>query len=711
VKNVIAQRTFFHTDWPRILRRNRALVVLAVAVAAVCLPRIPPFPDFIPRQKLEEALVDFRFRLRGNVPASPDCAIVGINASTLDPSNYRPSDVASSEALQLMQHSFPWNRKVYALLLDRLMAGGARTVVLDFVFLNAADGDGDFAAALKKYGDRVVIGSAFVEENPDTTRRTQIYETPLPSLVAASKENITGCSTVEADILDGVVRRTWYWTSELSEYGHPDSSHDISSMAGLAVMKYNPKANLPDGTHLINYQGPGTTYNYYPIEEIFMDRLFLHNAEYDYGKIFKDKIVFVGPVAEMFHDEHSTPYGPMPGVEIHAQIAGSLLRGTPLSETPDWMGLALSIPLALAGVWASLKMTHALALSGFVAGGIVLFMAAAQWMFVKEGMVIPMVAPLAAFCGPTIFGVVFNFLLEQLERARIRSVLDRYVSRSVAELVLSEREQFERMLLGQKKRVTALFSDIRGFTTMTEKVDAGDLVEQLNEYFYGMVEEVLRADGSLQQFIGDAIMAIWGNTHTVDPAEGARQAIRTSLKMTVALDELNVEWRKNPRRLQLQTGIGISHGEVIVGSLGHPQRMEFTTIGDGINTAARLESATKQFGCRILAGGSVEELTREEFHYREVGLVKLVGKARAIRIFTPLGAKGSPCPAWLEAHGAALELYRNRDFRAAEAGFEAVLAGMGGKDKLCEMYLAECRACLANPPGAEWDGAWTLTEK
>jgi adenylate cyclase len=139
--------------------------------------------------------------------------------------------------------------------------------------------------------------------------------------------------------------------------------------------------------------------------------------------------------------------------------------------------------------------------------------------------------------------------------------------------------------------------------------------------------------------------------------------------------------------------------------------MEFTTIGDGINTAARLETATKQFGCRILVGGAVEELTRNDFVYREVGLVRFKGKLKAIEVFTPLAEKAAPPPPWLEVYHRAIALYRNRDFERAHAAFELAKAGMGRDDRLCDMYLAECVSCQFDSPEPDWDGSWTLTEK
>ena len=697
----------------RWLRGNRAVVILLAAVVVVCVLRLDLTQRFIPLLKLEQTLVDFRFRLRGYVPGNPDCEIIGINDSSLNPSNFDPADVTRSEGLQLMQRQFPWDRKIYALLLDKLMAAGARTVVLDILFIRTGEGDDALAAALRKYQDRVVIGSVFLLENPDSTDRRLIYNQPIPELLAGVTAPVTGCVTLPKE-LDGVVRRAWYQTSELQQYGLasalPDDKLDILSMAGLAVQKYDPRIALPPGTHLINFQGPATTYAYLPIEELFIDRIY-NGPKYGGGNRFRDKLVFVGPVADFFHDVQDTPYQSMPGVEIHAQIAGSLLSGGALRDAPGWLELALCIPMALAAAWAAVRMTHALALSGVLAAGLAVFFGLAQWAFVQERMLIPMSSPLLAFAFTGFFGLVLNFLVEQLERARIRSVLDTYVSSSVAAMVLKESDQFEQALRGQRRSVTVLFSDIRGFTTMTEGAVPENLIEQLNEYFFEMVEAVLAAEGTLQQFVGDAIMAVWGNTYILDAAVGARHAVRTALAMEVALAKLNRAWAGQPLRRELQIGIGVNHGEVIVGSLGHPRRMEYATIGDGINTAARLETATKQFGCAIMVGEAVETLTRQWFQYRRVGRVRFKGKLNAIEVYTPLGEAGSAPPPWLERYHAAIALFTQGRFAEAKEELDAVLAERGGADSLCEMYLERCRECIAEPPGPGWDAAWALSEK
>ena len=225
-------------------------------------------------------------------------------------------------------------------------------------------------------------------------------------------------------------------------------------MAGLGAMKFKPELHLPDGDHAINFQGPATTYRYLPIEEVFIDRIFNRDPRFEFGNVFRNKLVFVGPIAETLHDEHYTPYKNMPGVEIHAQIAGSLLRGTTLRDPSAWLALALTALMGVAAAAVSLRINHALALGGVLAGGIVLFIGVAQWAFVKGAMLIPMAAPLVVFTAIGLAGLLFKFLLEQMERARIRSMLDRYVSRNVAELVLAESDEFEKALRGQRKWVT-----------------------------------------------------------------------------------------------------------------------------------------------------------------------------------------------------------------------------------------------------------------
>jgi adenylate cyclase len=278
-------------------------------------------------------------------------------------------------------------------------------------------------------------------------------------------------------------------------------------------------------------------------------------------------------------------------------------------------------------------------------------------------------------------------------------------------MVINQGDSFDQALRGQNKAVSVLFSDIRGFTGLSESRTPEMLVEQLNEYFLQMVDRVLAQQGTLQKFIGDAIMAVWGDTHSLGVNVDCMGAVRAALKMRVALAELNAGWEPNPDREQLSIGVGINHGHVVVGELGHPQRMEFTCLGDGVNLAARLESATKQFGVDILVADEAEKLTRDQVVYRRVDLAVFKGKTQPIAVFTPLGEAGMDVPAWLAKYHSALDLFQERKFDEAKGAFDAVNAEIGGDDYLCKMYHKRCDHYLANPPAPDWNGSWVLTDK
>jgi adenylate cyclase len=319
----------------------------------------------------------------------------------------------------------------------------------------------------------------------------------------------------------------------------------------------------------------------------------------------------------------------------------------------------------------------------------------------------------ALFCLVTTgsFGIIFEYTLEQLERRRYRSLLDRYVSKNVAKTILADRRSFVESLKGRKQPVTVLFSDIRGFTTMTESTDANKLVAQLNEYFSDMVASVDTNAGSVSKFIGDAIMAVWGDTYSAGVATDARRAVSAALQMRGALEKLNLRWQDNADRQKLSIGIGINHGEVIVGNIGNLGRMEFTVLGDGVNLAARLESATKQFHTDILIGEEAEKLTREHFIFRSVGAIAFKGKTRPIETFELISDRSSPPPGWLAPYEKAIKYYRERQFSAAIELFEKVQREIGREDYLCDMYLLRCSALKESQVAEHWDGSFTLAEK
>jgi len=700
----------------KFLTQRAKAIVVVVGLLAFGLTLWPGLTNSDPWQKAQGVLIDTRYGYRTERPAHPDIKLVGIENSSISMDELAPEEIAASPTLQLMQQPWPWNRLVYAAVLEKLMASGAKVVVFDFVFASKTEGDGVFAQALKKYKDHVVIGSQFSKEEANG----EIFwksTTPNPQLLLPGTNDIVGIVNLWADP-DGVERRGIYRTSieretpKLQKYAGTKYPDDLIHMSALAVEKFAGHVRTPPygRNNFIDFRGPAGTYDTLPLEKMFVDKLW-QAPPFNGGSIFRDKIVVVGPFAEIFHDIHVTPFGDMPGPEVQAQMMATLLDHSSLGEPEPIFDAVLTLLMLGLALAICLWIRHALLKALLLAGTAIIFLVGCQIAFGPGHCVLLMMPPLFCLVTTGSFGVVFQFALEQIERRRYRSVLDRYVSKNVARTILDDKRSFEEALRGRKQPVTILFSDIRGFTTMTESTEAEKLVAQLNEYFLGMVGIVLQEEGTLQKFIGDAIMAAWGDTHSDGIAVDARHAVNAALQMRPALAKLNDRWKDSPDRARWAIGIGVNHGDVIVGNIGHPQRMEFTVLGDGVNLAARLESATKQFHMDILIGEEAEKLTRDQFVYRAVDLLTFKGKTKPVEVFGVLSDRSQPPPAWLATYHEAIKLYRGRQFAEAIGCFEAVQKEIGGEDFLCTMYLGRCADYIKQRPPGNWDGSHALSEK
>ena len=244
--------------------------------------------------------------------------------------------------------------------------------------------------------------------------------------------------------------------------------------------------------------------------------------------------------------------------------------------------------------------------------------------------------------------------------------------------------------------VTILFSDLIGFTTLAEKADPEALVAQLNEYLTRMTSVIFGGGGTLDKFIGDAIMAVWGNVRSLGMAQDAKNCARAALGMRRELRQLNQRWR-DEGRMGLGMGIGINQGEVIVGNIGSQERMDPTVIGDSVNLASRLEGLTRIYGVDILVGATAAELVREEFHLRSVARVQVKGKTKPVEVFTFVGEEG-------------LEKFRTRDFIEAKILFSRFLE-FYPDDLLAKMYLARSLDYEQAPPDEAWEAVEVFEKK
>lgn len=671
---------------------------------------------------LERAELFFQDGLARNgrpAAANPDLVLIGIDRPAYE-FDFKPADLAAEPALESMRRTFPWSREVWARLIERLAGAGAKVIALDLVFATASDHDEALRLALDKYRDRVVVGCNV--ESSDTDRggmallqfpgRTLLDAGDLSHPVADER---VGLINIRPD-QDEILRRVTY-RSNGDELFHllPDSVK-LESLAARMIRKAGRADRLPAGTwsHRFRYTGaPGAGFRPRAVGDVLAPSSWETN--YARTGFFKDKIVLIGPTSVLLHDYHDTPFGSMAGPEIQLNLVNAGLQGEFLEEPSRW---AQNLILAAAGFGATLLcLLLRQPLRRFLA---LLGMAGAYFLTVWVGfnaspahaIILPLAAPLllTGICGVATLG--YDYLVERFEKRRVRRTLERYVSKDVVKEVLDNPATYLNSLGGVRRPVTILFSDVRGFTTLTENADSSALVKQLNEYFEEMVRIVFAHQGRLDKFIGDAVMADWGFPVSAGPAADAQRAVATALAMKQALARLNENW-KSTGRLEFQFGIGINHGDVIVGNIGSLEKMEATVIGDAVNLASRLEGLTKEYHLDLLLGESMAALVGDKYLLRLVDSVQVKGKTKPVDIFTVVGegaAQTVSTPFWLARYESAVRRYRQREFVTAANQFTEALSHRPG-DTLCEMYLKRCQALIANPPDDTWNGVFVMTRK
>jgi class 3 adenylate cyclase len=287
---------------------------------------------------------------------------------------------------------------------------------------------------------------------------------------------------------------------------------------------------------------------------------------------------------------------------------------------------------------------------------------------------------------------------------KIRNIFQLYVPKEVIDEVFVKPES---MLVGSNKEAAILFSDIRGFTTISEKLAPDDLVDSLNRYFDAMVGVIVDRGGTVDKYIGDAIMAVFGAP--VPHSDDALRSVLAGLEMTKRLEEFNADQLakgKDPFRI----GVGISYGVVTAGNIGCDLKMNYTVIGDEVNLASRIEGQTKRYKQPILISGAIYQRVKNELPCRLVDYVAVKGKKVGVRIYTARSeVAGREAEAWT-LHEKALERYFSRDFRGASELLLKVLELLPG-DVPAELFLERCRAYSSAPPPPDWDGVEVLTEK
>src|SRR3954464_5323455 len=388
-------------------------------------------------------------------------------------------------------------------------------------------------------------------------------------------------------------------------------------------------------TMLVDYRAPVQTAGSRPYPSFEARHLLVSQDQLLAGQrplvdpaIFKDKIVFIGLTGAGLVDVFQTPMGGglMPGIQLHATVADSVLANRFIAAASVTSRVVSTAGVAiLVGLMA--------AMLPFVAAAAGAAIAAAAWMWIavltlRAGMWLNTVQPLSAIAIALFAGTAYRYFVEDYQKRVVKKLFGRYVSKDVFEQLMAHPDRAE--LGGKRREMSVLFSDIRGFTTVTEKGDAEALVAQLNEYFTRMVEIVFRHQGTVDKFVGDMVMALFGAP--VDDPNHAEHAVAAAVDMIGELRELNNKWagRGMP---QLDIGIGINSGDMISGNIGSSSIMSYTVIGDNVNLGARLESLNKDYGSRIIISDASRTRLTGHFDLRPLGDVVVKGKTRPVAIF------------------------------------------------------------------------------
>jgi adenylate cyclase len=673
--NAARLRRFFAPEGGGLLWRPYAVVAAAGILAGTLLG----FSE--PMQGLEWRLYDvYSRRIARHPDPAPDVVVVAI-------------DEPSFTEIGL---PWPWPRSLHGTLVDRLKEGGARTIAFDLLFdvpSSSPDDDAAFAEAMATAGN-VILGAdqAVIDD-----RQYSLTQWSEPIAVLAAASTARGVVRIPFDP-DGVLRR-----GSLTIENRP-------SLA-LAVASRAPGFTPPPDTgspRLFRFNGTPrqgiVTVSYYQA---------LDAAKLLPRGIFKDKHVLVGrslaaTTIDKQTDHFATPVAvQMAGVEVHATIVDALLRGRFLADPLRQRGSALAL-CVLAGVLTALALYRlGPAAAPMLAAGLAVVALGGGYAALRAGVRLPAVAPAITIAGVYALTAAYRYGLSTRERRMIKRAFQHYVAPAIVEQMLNDPSRLK--LGGEEYEVTVLFSDLEGFTTLSERLGPAALSAHLGGYFKAMIDVLLAQRGTLDKLIGDAIMMYFGCP--IRDGEHAAQACRGALAMQKAMVELNTKWAAEGLP-QLRTRVGINTGRAIAGNMGTDTIFNYTILGDCVNLASRLEGVNKEYTTLIIVGEETHARVHGGFEFRELDWIRVKGKVNPVAIFELAGEAGAIDPRRREVfrlYATALALYREGRWVAAADAFAAVIA-IDPDDGPSRALAARCSYYLEHPPAA-WQGVHIMTTK
>ncbi len=539
------------------------------------------------------------------------------------------------------------------------------------------------AASQAGFFNPIVDSDGIVRSLPLLARHEGKY---YESLALAMFRVLTGMPEVRPGFPEGV--------SFLDQ--HPYISHIALEQEGRSMhIPVDHRAAV-----LVPYRGPGgvdgNTFTYISAEDVLAQRL--------PPGMLAGALVLLGTTAPGLLDLRATPISEVyPGVEVHANLLAGLLDGR-IPVKPDYAagfdvvmvigsGLLLALALPALGVWSSVALTLA-TLSGLVAFN--------TWLYAAQDLALPLATSLLAVFAIFGLNLIYSYFIESRSKRELAHLFGSYVPPELVEEMVREPERYS--MQATDRELTVMFSDMRGFTNLSETMAPADLQHFLNRLFTRLSMIIRHERGTIDKFMGDCVMAFWGAP--VQEPQHARLAVLAALQMRQAVLDINAENRQQ-QLPDIGMGVGLNTGMMCVGDMGSELRRSYTVIGDAVNLGSRLEGLSKYYGVDVVASASTREQAGDDFVWQELDKVKVKGREEAVTIYTMWGLASEHTPEQLEpleCWNRFLHSYRSQDWNAAREHLRAY-AAIGKNPKLCELYEAHIQAWEAHPPPVDWDGS------
>jgi len=614
----------------------------------------------------------------------------------------------------------PVPREMLARLIEIINDSGVRLIALDIFLkdLTWEEQDRELSLSIKKSG-KVVLVSALREKEGES-------KLDLPHQKFLDMALTTGLADLPINPVDQRIRelQAYYNVDGLRVPALSTALFLVVRGAGIMPSKHInmhtfhekwPKMKLDTGQRIfINYQGPSSSAGMgeKSIRALPASAVLTGLVPQEW---FQDMIVLIGAGYEDNTDAYRTPfyssrfdYAMTPGVEIHANALSTILSGKTiqfLSVTQSFFVILFSCLILLLVERRFNIMTSGIVLIIFCSGYLILSFI----IFEKKDLALPIVPFLLGLILAYILMAIYRSLTEGRQKRWIKNAFQMYLSPEFVNILLKKPDLL--FLGGVEQELTILFSDLQGFTTLSEGMLPAELVALLNEYLDGMTRILLAHGGTLDKYEGDAIMAFWGAP--VEQPDHAIMAVKAAVEMSKFSENLSRKFQEEGRP-SIKTRIGINTGKAIVGNIGSERRFNYTIIGDEVNLASRLEGANKQYGTYLMISHATSVLLKDSFPVRELDMLRVKGKEKPVKVYEVLGPSGEAYEVkikeMLQLYDQGLSAYTKRAWKEAHDRFEQALAIIPN-DGPSLTYMDRCRYFMEKPPEDDWDGVFSLKAK